>query len=239
MHGYLDGELDPSVSLQYERHVGECAACSKALAEQQELRARLRGVPLYYKAPDALRERVRLTLRERHGGRLARIARRWVAVAACAALLIGFGFVLARFAFSSTGNDRLPQEVASAHIRSLQEEHLVDVRSSDKHRVKPWFNGKLDFAPPTPDLKAYGFPLVGGRLDYLDGRAVAALVYSRRAHFINLFVWPSSGTESGDVRQETRQGYHVFHWSKAGMNYWLVSDLDPAELHEMVQRLRE
>lgn len=133
----------------------------------------------------------------------------------------------------------MTSEVASAHIRSLQAKHVVDVVSSDRHEVKPWFNGKLDFSPPTPDLENEGFPLVGGRLDYLDGRPVAALVYRRREHLINLFVWPDAGTESGDIRRETRQGYHLVHWSKAGMNHWLVSDLNPAELNELAQRLGE
>jgi anti-sigma factor RsiW len=240
MHGYLDGELDPSVSLQYEQHVGACPVCSKALAEHQALQEQMKAAPLYFKAPDKLRERVRLSLRKQHGVRLSRLpVLRWVAAAACVIFLIGLGFVLARFAFAPSGNARLTQEVASAHIRSLQEGHLVDVRSSDKHTVKPWFSGKLDFSPPTPDLKQQGFPLVGGRLDYLDGRPVAALVYGRRAHLINVFIWPDSGNEPGEMRQETRQGYHLIHWSKGGMTYWVVSDLNAAELNEMVQQLRE
>jgi anti-sigma factor RsiW len=133
----------------------------------------------------------------------------------------------------------LTQEVASAHIRSLQAEHIVDKPSSDRHEVRTWFNGKLDFAPPTPDLEKEGFPLVGGRLDYLNGRPVAAVVYRCREHLINLFVWPDSGSESRDVQRETRQGYHLVHWSKAGMNYWIVSDLDPTELNKLAQRLRD
>jgi anti-sigma factor RsiW len=239
LHGYLDGELDPSVSLQYEQHAGACPVCSKALAEHQALQAQMKAAPLYFKAPDSLRKRLRSSLRKQHGSRFPRLPLRWVAAAACVVFLIGLGFVLARFAFTPSGNERLTQEVASAHIRSLQEGHLVDVHSSDKHTVKPWFNGKLDFSPPTTDLKQQGFPLVGGRLDYLDGRPVAALVYGRRDHKINVFIWPDSGSESGEIRQETRQGYHVVHWSKAGMSYWVVSDLNPAELNEMVQRLRE
>jgi anti-sigma factor RsiW len=105
--------------------------------------------------------------------------------------------------------------------------------------VKPWFSGKLDFAPPTPDLKKEGFDLVGGRLDYLNGRPVAAIVYLRREHKINLFVWPSAQTESDEIQQETRQGYNLIHWSKAGMNYWIVSDLNPTEMNELAHRLRE
>jgi anti-sigma factor RsiW len=239
MHGYLDGELDPSVSLQYEQHVGACPVCGKTLAEHQALQAQRKAAPRYFKAPGALRERVRSSLRQRHVAHLPHIPWRWVAAAACVVLSIGLGFLLAHFAFTASVNERLTQEVAAAHIRSLQEGHIVDVRNADNHKVKPWFNGKLDFSPPTTDLKQHGFPLVGGRLDYVDGRPVAALVYGRREHLINVFVWPDSGSEPGEIRQETRQGYHVVHWSKAGMSYWVVSDLNPAELNEMVQRLRE
>jgi anti-sigma factor RsiW len=239
MHGHLDGELDPSVSLQYEQHVGECPACSKALTQQQALQAKMKADFLYFKAPEHLRDRLRASLKRQRSTGPGRFSWRWVAAAACVAFCIGLGFLLARFTFVRSVHERLTQEVASAHIRSLQAKHVVDVPSSDRHEVKPWFNGKLDFSPPTPDLEKVGFSLVGGRLDYLDGRPVAALVYRRREHLINLFVWPDAGTESGDIERETRQGYHLVHWSKTGMNHWLVSDLNPAELNELAQRLRE
>jgi anti-sigma factor RsiW len=251
MHGYLDGELDPSVSLQYEQHAGECPACSKALAEQQALQVAMKADSLYFKAPENLRDRVRASLKKQYGAgfqphgrsqgarRPVRFPWAMVAVAASVVVCIGVGFLLARFAFVPSGQDRLTQEVASAHIRSLQVQHVVDIPSSDQHQVKPWFNGQLDFSPPTPDLEKVGFSLVGGRLDYLNGRPVAAVVYRRREHLINLFVWPSSGIESGNTQQETWQGFHLVHWSKGGMNYWIVSDLNPAELNELAQRLRE
>jgi anti-sigma factor RsiW len=239
MHGYLDGELDPSVSLQYEQHVGECPACANALAEQHVIKAAMKADSLYFKAPDSLRDRLGASLKKQSRARSIRLPLRWAAVAACVALCIGLGFLLAQFTFTPSAHERLTQEVASAHIRSLQAKHVVDVPSSDRHEVKPWFSGKLDFSPPTPDLDKEGFPLVGGRLDYLNGRPVAAIVYGRRQHLINLFVWPSSGTESEDIQRETRQGYHLFHWSKTGMNFWLVSDLDPTELNDLAQRLRQ
>ncbi len=239
MHGYLDSEHDPSVSLQYEQHVATCPACSKALAEQQAIQVEMKADLFYYKAPEDLRERLRLSLHKQSRSRLSRFSMRWMPVAASVVVCIGLGFLLARFTLDHSIQDRMTQEVASAHVRSLQADHLVDVRSSDKHTVKPWFSGKLDFAPPIPDLAAEGFPLVGGRLDYLDGRSVAALVYRRRNHFINLFVWPDTGAEPQEPRQDTRQGYHLIHWSRAGMSFWVVSDLDPAELNELVQRLRE
>jgi anti-sigma factor RsiW len=239
LHGYLDGELDPSVSLNYEQHVGACPTCGKALAEQQALQAEMKADSLYFKTPAILRDRLRRSLKQQYRPEPVRFPWRLGAAAACVAFFIGLGFLLARFTFTPSAQERLTQEVASAHIRSLQALHIVDVPSTDRHEVKPWFNGKLDFAPPTPDQEKEGFPLVGGRLDYLGGRPVAAIVYSRREHLINLFIWPDSGSEPGDMQQVTRQGYHLVHWTKAGMNHWLVSDLDPMELKELAKRLRE
>jgi len=239
MHGYLDGELDASVSLQYEQHVGDCPACGKALADQQAIQAVMKADSLYFKVPANLRDRCRASLKKQSSPGAVRFPWRWVAAAACFAFCIGLGFFLAQFTFMPSVHERLTQEVASSHIRSLQAKHIVDVPSSDRHEVKPWFNGKLDFAPPMFDLDKDGFPLVGGRLDYLNGRPVAALVYRRREHLINLLVWPNSGDESRDFQRETRQGYHLVHWSKAGMNYWIVSDLNPTELSELAQRLQE
>jgi anti-sigma factor RsiW len=239
MHGYLDGELDPSVSLQYEEHASQCSACRKLLAEHQALQGQMKAPSLYFRAPADLRERVLSSLRKQRRPRFPNTLLRWVAAAACILFLLGAGFLLARLAFAPAEPERLTREVASAHIRSLQEEHLVDVRNSDSHKIKPWFAGRLDYSPTTIDLKAQGFPLVGGRLDYLNGRPVAAIVYRRRDHLINLFVWPSSGSESDAIHQDRLQGFQIIHWSKAGMSYWLVSDLNATELNEMAQALRE
>jgi anti-sigma factor RsiW len=132
----------------------------------------------------------------------------------------------------------LTREVISSHVRSLMANHLADIPSSDQHTVKPWFNGKLDFSPPVEDLAKHGFPLVGGRLDYLNNRPVAALVYKRDKHLINLFIWPSSESSESVLKSETRQGYHVFHWTRSRMTYWVVSDLEQSQLQEFVQLLQ-
>ncbi len=166
------------------------------------------------------------------------LARRWLTAAACLALpslAAGGAFWLS---LPSPREERLAREVVSSHVRSLMADHLLDVPSSDRHTVRPWFRGKLDFAPPAHDRAPHGFVLVGGRLDYLSDRPVAALVYRKRQHVINLFVWPSEagGTWGGGPR--TLQGDHLVHWSGGGMRYWAASDLNGEELEELAQRIQ-
>jgi anti-sigma factor RsiW len=260
LHAYLDGELQAPATLQYEQHIRECSACARTLAEQKELQTAMRSDLLYYKAPEGLRERLTSAVRSQRSdvgvdkeienrpghnplsGFRPRTSYlwRWAAVAACLLLCVGIGFLLAQMFIAPSKHERLVQEVVASHVRSMQVEkaRLVDIRESDGHKVKPWFNDKLDFSPPVPDLAQQGFALVGGRLDYLDGRAVAALVYKRRQHLINVFLWPDSANTDTSTPVETRQGFHVVHWSRAGMNFWVVSDLNVAELGEFAQHLK-
>jgi anti-sigma factor RsiW len=241
LHPYLDGELDLVRHLEVEQHLHDCEACMGLDENHRSLRVALGGDGLYYRAPEALRRRLQVSLGSA-GGTVGGRRRTWwvrigVSTAAAALLLVGWALGRAGVGLPATGpspDDRLAQQVLAFHVRSLlPADHLVDVKSSDRHTVKPWFTGKVDFAPQVPDLAAEGFPLVGGRLDYVDGRSVAALVYQRRQHVINVFVWPAAGPET-PVRSETRQGYHLLHGTEAGMAWWAVSDLNEGELQEFV-----
>lgn len=225
---YFDNELDLVNSLEVERHLRDCAACAGALERQQALRSAIRGQAPYYSTPPELRRRLRAVRGE---SRLRWLSPQWgLAVAAMLALAVLAWKIAPR---SGPG---LEQEVVAAHVRSLQANHLMDVPSTDRHTVKPWFAGKLDFAPEVPDLSGKGFTMEGGRLDYLEGRPVAALVYKRRLHTINVFTWPASGEQP--LKADTRQGFHIAHWKRGGMEWWAVSDLAADELAEMARQGR-
>ena len=184
----------------------------------------------YHRAPDALRQRVRTSLAKAAGEERAPVSRRtlgFVAAFAAAALL---SWNVALLRLDPSRDDLIARDVVNAHVRSLMgERHLNDVESSDQHTVKPWFSGKLDFAPPVQDRAHAGFALSGGRLDYVNGRAVAALTYRSRQHVVNEFVWPSNASDAAPVTL-SRQGYAVLHWTRAGMEHWAVSDMSPALL---------
>ena len=231
---YLDGELEAAVSTSVRDHADTCASCRQRLANLETIGRMVRRAP-YYQAPDALRARLTYA-RTRTAA-----TPRWVAWAAAAVLVASVtGSIV--FVRSSTRApdpvDALAQEVVSSHVRSLMGEHLFDVRSSDQHTVKPWFLGKLDFSPPVTDLVSAGFPLTGGRLDYIAGRPVAALVYTRGQHTINLFVWPERSDTVGSPDARAIRGFHVRHWARAGMSYWAVSDVNDAELDQFVRALQ-
>ncbi|MGE5176036.1 MAG: anti-sigma factor family protein [Hyphomicrobiales bacterium] len=242
LSAFLDDEIDPATSVGIERHLDGCEECATMLARMSDLGQRLRSDVPYFAAPESLRRRVtRLSpVRSRHdaprgGGWLFPVGG-WVgAAAAVVAVLAGtflFGAVQRQQGLAS-----IEREVVSSHIRSLMASHLTDIASTDQHTVKPWFNGKLDFSPPVTDLAASGYPLIGGRLDYLDGRPVAALVYQRRKHWINVFIRPERNAGDSRSAPRTRQGYHVIRATHDGMVYWIVSDLSTGELSDFAQRL--
>ena len=225
----LDGELDAAGAAGLAAHIARCPACAALREELGELSATLRGGLTRYAAPPGLRKvighepRPERPVRRRsvwgYGGSFAA----GLAVAAAVAMFV----VL-------PGDGSLTPDVVGAHIRALQPGHLVDIGSSDQHTVKPWFDGRLDYAPTVQDFTAEGFPLIGARLDYVGERPVAALVYGRAKHLIDLFEWPGD-TASG---RATVQGYHVIGWTQAGMNFRAVSDLNFGELGDLVRLLR-
>jgi anti-sigma factor RsiW len=251
IHGYVDGELDLGSALRLEAHLKECEVCAQAVENHKTLSRALKGSPLYFRAFGDLKQRIRTALVEcppEHSlppmpaqqttpWRLPRLAWAFLGVAASVALAAVIALQFVPRPPTLPPDQVLAQEVLAGHVRSLMANHLTDVPSSDQHTVKPWFDGKLDFSPPVVDLTAEGFPLVGGRLDYLSDRPVAALVYQRRKHFINVFIWPS--TEQSAEHAVMRQGYNLVHWSRSGMTYWATSDLNSTELGGFVRLFQD
>ena len=225
LDGYLDDELDLARSLDVEQHLGECPSCAAQADGLRKLRSVILAQAPYHAAPAELRKRIeRLAPRpQRSYWPLA-----WVPAAAAV--------VIAAFLVAPSRHDPVETQVVDSHIRSLLANHLTDVASSDRHTVKPWFNGKLDFGADVFDLTASGFPLVGGRLDYIDGRTVAALVYNRGRHVINVFLWPGS-TASSAPRADSTKGLHTVRWAAGGMTWWAVSDVSPQDLSELSRLL--
>jgi anti-sigma factor RsiW len=258
MDAYLDGELDPITSQTVEQHLLECPKCEAAFESHTALALAIsQGAP-YYRAPAELHQRVQSSLRDvietsasRGGAReiqplrtRPRTERRsvlfempwnWLGLAAAIILaaVIVWNF-LPRL--QQPGADQfLATQLIASHVRSLMANHLTDVASSDQHTVKPWLDAKLDFAPPVVDLSGEGFPLIGGRLDYLDNHPVAALIYQRRKHFINLFIWPATPGAGDTTKSVTRQGYHLVRWVDSDFNYWAVSDVSDSDLQTFKQ----
>jgi anti-sigma factor RsiW len=237
---YADGELDPVHALELERHLQDCPACTRAWRELQSLKKAVGREALYFPAPAELRSNLLAELRTQTGRQPSAPfwnvrSWNWLGTAMSGATLACLALLLAVSLSRPSGRDQLAQELVSGHIRSLMANHALDVVSTDQHTVKPWFDGKLDFAPPVKDLAAQEFPLIGGRLDYLGNRAVAALVFQRHKHLINLFIWPGTETATPPAAVAPRQGYNLVHWTQAGMTCWAVSDLNEQELLEFAR----
>ena len=239
LHGYLDDELDAAHTAEFEQHLAQCLECATQYAMQQSLRTALRASNLYAKASPALARRVRGDIHEateKPSPLASNTSWRWLAAAASMALVLVAVWRVAPQFRGVSAEQALAAEVVDSHVRSLLPGHLADVTSTDQHTVKPWFDGKLDFAPPVRDFSEVGYPLIGGRLDVLNGRTVAALVYGRRKHFINLYVWPTQSADSAETNL-TRQGFNLVHWSRNGMNFWVVSDVAQEDLEQFALML--
>jgi anti-sigma factor RsiW len=240
LDSFADGELDLVNHVQVEAHVEKCLACDHTYRNTTALKNAMVGDELYFKAPAELRTRIRSSLHEEAEESFWRSILKWrwmPTMTAAAIVVIALFSAVAIFRPASNSEDLLANEMVSAHVRSLMLDHATDVISTDQHTVKPWFEGKLDFSPPVVDLAPQGFALIGGRLDYLGGRPVAALVYQRRQHLINVFIYPAQdkNNESG---ASSRQGFNVIFWTKNGMTFWVVSDLNAGELQGFAQLLQ-
>lgn len=259
MDGYLDGELDPITSQAIEQHLRDCRNCEQRYMANRKLTRAIGSAMPYYKAPAELREQIQFSLREEIAERPTRnvapdaraliaskqpeprstvfgASWKWLALAASIVFAAIISWNLLPGLQRPGADQFLATQLIASHARSLLANHLTDVASSDQHTVKPWLDAKLDFAPAVVDLASEGFPLIGGRLDYLDNRPVAALVYGRRKHFINLFIWPAAADATTAPKTMTRQGYQLLHWADSDFNYWAVSDVNINDLQTFKQQ---
>jgi anti-sigma factor RsiW len=232
---YVDGELDVTNAREVELHLRACEECRGIEQRIRALSDALTASAPAYRAPTALRKNVRAALRREAKPERLSLWMPFAIGAACALLLLVFAISQTTRASRNT----IADEVVASHIRSLLAAHLVDVASSNQHTVKPWFDGKVDFAPEVRDLAANGFPLVGGRLDYLNGKTVAALVYQRNKHPINLFIAPAGTNRPSEPFTLTRRGYNLIHWTRGEMDYWAVSDLNAEELRQFASHFEQ
>jgi anti-sigma factor RsiW len=240
MHGFVDGELDVTQAAQFEDHLSNCVDCRAELDRVIAVKEMLDKKGLKWRPPKELHSQITAVLSFEQAamvshlalahpasllGRSVELIRRWSFIPSLAAL------TAASILFVNAPSQTLllQDQIMASHVRSMMADHLTDVLTSDQHTVKPWFNGKIDFSPPVSDLTKEGFPLVGGRVDYIGGRAVAALVYRRHGHIINLFTWPTAS----DVQTTTvRDGYNMKQWSEGGLVFWAISDVAPGDLAE-------
>ncbi len=240
LHALVDGELDAGHAREVEAHVASCPACAAQLRDYREMRQALSAPALRHQAPAALRARIEGALPQRRPVAAVGSRRSLLKGLAMGSVLSGaLAASLVVFVMRQEEDQRILGDVVSAHLRSLQGDHLIDVQSTDQHTVKPWFNGRLDVAPPVVDLTAQGFTLIGGRVDYLDARPVAAIVYKRRAHVINLFVAQVAGGAGPEPRATIAQvqGFNIWRWTRSDLGFWAVSDIDAEELQEFGDKL--
>jgi anti-sigma factor (TIGR02949 family) len=233
LHGYLDGELDAVRATEFESHLERCSECVAALAAQESLRSSIKRAELYETAPVSLRAKVISQIAGRSPAKVIPRRTSWTWLAAAAAiLLVAYTGWRLTSGIPGANEPLFVSQIVDAHLRSLQPGHLTDVTSTDQHTVKPWFDGRIDFAPPVHDFAEQGFPLQGGRLDVLRGQTVAALVYGRRKHSINVFIWPVNASDT-PARSGSQLGYQWIDWRKGGMEFCAVSDTSAADLQQL------
>ena len=234
LQALIDGELDAGHAREVEDHIASCPHCAALAKDYRAMSRMIADKGASYTAPAELRRRIEPALPQPKAAPNRRAVLRGFALGSAVSAMAATGLVAV--ILRNDDDARIQSELVSAHLRSLQAGHLTDVLSTDQHTVKPWFNGKLDVAPPVIDLTAQGFTLIGGRLDYVDARAIGAVVYRRRQHVINLFVAQTSDTERHAARMSQRQGFNIRRWSDHGLNFWAVSDLSADELAEFGEK---
>jgi len=239
LNAYVDGELELTRQLDIEAHLAACAMCKKAAEAAINFSYSVRmNIPVY-KAPPELRVTIRAALRKESGSQLEWVSQFWRPLAGTAGIMVlGLAFAWTWIADSHDKDRELIAEAISDHSRSLLVGRLLDVTSSDRHTVKPWVTGKLDYSPPVADLSEAGYGLAGGRIDLLENRPVAAIVYRYQGHFINVFVWPAA-SHVIDFDVQSHQGYSLCGWSKGGLNYLIISELSQAEIEKFEDQLRD
>ena len=235
---YIDNELDIATAILVKQHLRDCVRCQELLEARKAVGALLDNPQVSFEAPDSLLGKIQSVLPVARPDVKRRIGRMFfipwftipLALAATIAVMLGLVFLNQEGVFDRSHGNALAQDVISSHVRSLLATHLLDVPSTDQHTVKPWFDGKLKFSPPVRDFADQGFRLIGGRLDYINGREVAALVYQRRLHIINLFIWPSESGRTTAAESFAKNGYNVLHWERDGFAFWAVSDVSAGDL---------
>jgi anti-sigma factor RsiW len=235
---YIDNELDISSTILVKQHLRDCSDCQQLLESRKAVGALLDNPQVRYEVPDSLLGRIQSALPVSRSEVKQRSRTRFIipwfsiplALAATIAVMLGLAFLNQEGVFDRSHSNSIAQDVISSHVRSLLATHLFDVPSTDQHTVKPWFDGKLKFSPPVHDFAEHGFRLTGGRLDYLNGREVAALVYQRRLHIINLFIWPSESSRNTVATSFSQDGYNVLHWAHEGFEFWAVSDVNAEDM---------
>ena len=240
LDAYMDGELDRQVKLAVDGHLQGCVHCARILSSLRSLVSALKRAALTFKAPPRLKAMVQADIQRASPGVRRSFAHwQWAGTAAAVLLIVALALIFSAPATKPSPETQLIGELISSHVRSMMADHLTDIPSSDTHNVKPWFANKLDYSPPAKDLSALGFPLIGGRMDYLDNRPVAALVYRRNQHFINFFVWPVDQGQTVPETRSTVRGFNLIHWTQNGMTFWLISDLELVQLSACAGLLKE
>jgi anti-sigma factor RsiW len=235
---YIDSELDVAATILVKQHLRDCVRCQQLLEARKAVGALLDNPQVRFEVPDSLLGKIQSVLPAVRSDVRQRFRSRFVipwfsvplALAATIAVMLGLVFLNQEGMFDRSRGNALAQDVISSHVRSLLATHLLDVPSTDQHTVKPWFDGKLKFSPPVRDFTDQGFRLIGGRLDYINGREVAALVYQRRLHLINLFIWPLESGRNTAAESFEKDGYNVLHWERDGFAFWAVSDVSAGDL---------